>query len=82
MKIPRISRWPAARCGTDHHRHLEAAGEGGGLHGKDEHLLQGDAHLPDAGGETERAYLSRRQLQDHRGLAGKPDQRRADHAVD
>ena len=37
---------------------------------------------PDAGRKTERAHLSRRQLQGHRGFAGKCDQRRADHAVD
>ena len=67
---------------TDYHRHLDAAGEGKGLHGEDEHLLQGDAHLPGAGRETELAHLSRRQLQSHRGFAGKCDQRRADHAVD
>ena len=66
---------------THHHRHLDASGEGGGVHREDEHLLQGNAHLPDTGREAQRDRLSRGQLEDHRRLAVERDQRRSDHAL-
>ena len=59
----------------------QAAGEGGGVHREDQHLLQADAYLPHPRREAERHYLSRRQLQDHQRLARQRDQRRADHAL-
>jgi hypothetical protein len=50
-------------------------------HREDQHLLQEDAHLPHPGSQAACAGLSRHQLADHRRVAGKCDQRRADQAV-
>src|SRR5690242_6206285 len=58
------------QTGADHGRHLKAARAGGGLQREDQHLLQEDTHLPHPRCETEYSHLSRRQLEDHRRLAG------------
>ena len=48
---------------------------------EDQHLLQGDAHLPHDRQKAQHAGLSRGQLEDRQRLAGQCDQHRADHAV-